>query len=254
MWNSFLGQPQKESIIAQVKDRLVDLLEHIHHCEPCGIVSQRTSDIPGVYRALTVATGGIQEEEKKFLEAELQAQAADIDRTARAVTEALLPTLPRHLSDLRELGVSPTDLFMAMDGVSMLLHRFERRNPSKGDDVSYLTSDGFFVRDVLQIPSETIVHQIMRVAEVDGSVAENLFRWVIEAGRSFPRLFLGALTKARPTGGVMIKLTERDPNLDLFAYWAPRQDETSSIEALTSAGLASASPNVVARESPLFAL
>lgn len=222
LWRLFVEQPRNGDMIGSVRDHWSELLDHVLICDSCSRTSREVTDASQFYEAIAALLGGVPEEDRS-LDAMLRAQAEDIERTAEAVVDVLLPALPYPLNDLRRFppDVSPVTLFMAMEAVSMLLHRFVRRDPSIKATNLYLSSDGVHTQGELRLPRATIVQQIHRVAELEQQTADIVFDWIIEAAQRHSRLLLGVDSRPRVGGGVWLRTTPRDANLDLYAHWSP---------------------------------
>ena len=140
----------------------------------------------------------------------LRAKGEDELAVERAITEILLPSLPTRL---RTPGVSPKTLFLAIDSISMLLHRRLRRVKHSSKIVLWGEDECFRSEHATLIAAEVARREIAAVAKVPENMASSLLRWIRRAARLNAYLMLG-VESAPLEGGEGVRLVARERRLD----------------------------------------
>ncbi len=151
---------------------------------------------------------------------------ADDDAVSRAVEDALLPSLGGDLGQLAMIdsALTPLQLFLATDGVSMLIHRSSRDVPP--NIPLHLKAHGAITTEDSRILAgpDVVIGEISHVAGVSRRVADLLATsWIPRAARKQPLLFVGI--ECEPVGRVDVRLnlSYRNVDEDLLVRWAPRE-------------------------------
>lgn len=143
--------------------------------------------------------------------------------TGRVVQEVLLPSLGDDLANLQAISpeLSPLKLFVALDVISMLVHRVVTQIAPEVTEV-VLSSEGQVSTDgqVLQ-EKEVVILEISHVAKLDVGTAEKLLAsWIPRAASQQPLLFPGLECKPSGNGDLLMKLTQRRIEEDLSVRWS----------------------------------
>ncbi|MGE3274961.1 MAG: sigma-70 family RNA polymerase sigma factor [Vicinamibacterales bacterium] len=253
-WQRVMARPDDVAALDAVKDRLVELIDHVDDCDACrttaGKVDEETAT--RVYERIADLSSTMAPDDLQDLEAWDRARADEDAQIVEAMESAVLPALPKHL--LRPASVpadvTPLELFRASNAVNLMTHGHAVR--AQGQPVR-LSKEGVTIGDRVAIRPENLVKEIARHAEVTPDVAAALFDWVLDAAATFPQLFIHFDAQAEGSGVLRMELLPPADDVNLLERWAPVEARGSAAtvqEALDE--LASAMPALAeAASSPV---
>jgi len=166
---------------------------------------------------LTALSGDLRGSDLELAGDLLRAKTEDERVVEEAVIEVLLPSLPPQL---RTVEVSARTLFLAIDSISMLLHRRLRRISDPSEIVLWCQDDCFRGKHATLIPAEVAKREIAAVAKVSEDLAAHLLRWIRKAAGLNAYLMLGVKSTPLEDGeSVRLVASERRLDEDLKSRW-----------------------------------
>jgi DNA-directed RNA polymerase specialized sigma24 family protein len=223
LWRELLADPRNLEVAQRARAHSNEMLDHVDDCPECLGAAEGTKDPTDVYQALAPSEE-LSPQDVATLEELSRARQDDDAAVSRAVEDALLPSLGRDLANLDALGpdITPLRLFLALDAVSMLVHRVDR-GARRGDRALFMTPGGAITDGhQIVIGPDVIVDEVAHVASLSIATANRLAaEWMPRAARQQRHLFLGLVCEPRGLGDVRLVLSRRDPSEDLLARWRP---------------------------------
>jgi len=230
IWKSLIENPSDPQVVAKAKMCREALLDHlyrsVHECEDCTERSETVDEERwvAIYDVLGEQPK-LSKLEAEVLDKTLKASSQDRIAVASAVSEVLLPSLPRELRELSSLGatVEPITIFQTTDAVSLLVHRILSEDKEDVPFSIMLKREGTLTfsseRRTFEVPNEVVLEQIAYMAKVEAETSTRLAEWVWMAARSHPRLFVGL--ESSPRGANLVRLVpeSRGAAVDLFERW-----------------------------------
>lgn len=225
LWQELLADPRNEEIRQRVRTSADELIDHVDNCQTCLGAAEEAQNPTDIYSVLSSPEDELSPEDAATLEELLNARQEDDAAVERAVQDALLPSLGGELANLGAIdpSLTPLSLFLAIDAVSMLLHR-TARDAKVGGGQLFLTAEGTITdgRHVL-VATDVVVGEISHVARVSPAIAEKLATlWIPRAARRHPLLFVGVKSEPSGRSDVRLNLTPRDAEEDLMVRWSPK--------------------------------
>lgn len=245
-WQQLMAHPSDAHALAAVKSRLTEFLDHIDECEACRQAGAAAADPNAVLELLAASLDALSPEELAELDAIEKAWSDDENSVRKAVTGALLPSLPSRLQQIAALGsdVEPLKVFLAANAVNTLV--YSRASLHKREDLT-LSAKGFSRNGALEVPAKVLIAEIARHASLRPASAARVYEWLLDAAPHAPKLFLEFVTRLE-SGRVVLRLDTPALKHDLFARWAPAvpkpQPAQGLAPALTIPGVAPALPRV----------
>lgn len=215
LWQE-LTQSPNPSVIARAR-ATPDILEHVEACPHCDELNPDNPE--GVAAAYEVFAGkdgqAVAEDEDAF---RLDASVARDVKSA--VRELLLPQLPTRLAMQATWG--ELELYRGLDAIAMLAERESRdRVPRR---VTLSSQQGLLAGDQCLARTE-LIKEIRVMTGADDANAASLFDWLVEAARSFPALFPGAIAAPSGAADVLLHVQPRlELEVDLSAQWSPARE------------------------------
>lgn len=215
LWKA-LTQDPSSALIAQAKWVRAALVEHVEHCPHCDELNPSNHD--GIAAAYEVLAG--EDFEPVDTDDAFRLNASVESSVKHAVNAILLSNLPEGIAS-RASAWSALTLYQGIDAVAMLLERETRDRQPRQAVLS--PTRGLIAGD--QHIGRAEVAQEIRIVTGDQAVeGERLFDWLIEAARSFPHLFPGAIASSTSDHDVVLQVHGRtDLDVDLAEQWAPRE-------------------------------
>ncbi|MGH9423030.1 MAG: hypothetical protein ACRD3J_23845, partial [Thermoanaerobaculia bacterium] len=220
LWQVLLRNPEDAAAVEVARSSLDELLEHVDECDRCGDASEHAERAMAVFETLGLNAEELPPPEDAALDEMFRARSDDEDAVKRAVEDALVPGLPPPLRDAIQ-GYDSRTVFLATEAVSMLVHRYARFEVPNVEQ-AYMERGGSitFDRDHL-IPSRTVHREIARRTKLTEDEGRFFAAWMVDAARTQPRLFLGLDTVPRGADEIVLWVSSRDTQQDLYERWRP---------------------------------
>jgi hypothetical protein len=229
LWSALAADPTKAEVIAEGRERLVELMQHLEYCQGCQKIDDELLDPHAVFDALS--GGGVQlsEEERRTIAWLNEAATNDRESIVTAVRDILLPSLPANLGELdRAPGkVSELAVFRAIDAVNLLVTSYATAQRKKR---IVLGEDGLLLGKTRAATRETILVTIQRRAKVDEALSGFLFNWQLEAAQTCRQLYSTLLVTAVENSSLVLKIDLDGANANWSDRWQPVEDELTPAE------------------------
>jgi hypothetical protein len=239
LWQELTHSPSP-GVVARAR-AAPDLLEHVEACPHCDELNpDNPAGVAAAYEVLAGKDGAavVEDDDAFKLDASV---AADV---IHAVRQLLLPQLPTRL--LAQATWVELELYRGLDAIAMLA---ERESRDRAPRVVQLSSQqGLLAGDQCLARTE-LIKEIRIMTGINDVNAGSMFDWLIEAARSFPPLFPGAVASPYGAADVWLQVQPRlQLDVDLSVQWAPAR-ESGVMDVVSGAHVPSSRPRASAGRS-----
>jgi hypothetical protein len=216
-WAMLAAHPDDAAAVAGARAELVALLEHVDDCDSCRAVSEQIADPERVFAALSEGGVSLSDDEMSIVRQMDEAASDDHRDIETAVQEVLLPGSGIDSIDQIAPGISPVQVYLALEAVNLLVRSHASRAGGKAVELS---NAGLRIGDELVARRSALLGEIRLHAEIGDDAAERLWSWQLDVAEHCPRLYRGLRVTRAFNGLLDVELQKSGSTKDLLTRWA----------------------------------